>query len=90
MTKPARNLPPLPTVPRVKTIKIDNVTSESGPRAQSIIRALQGQTYMDLQVKFAPTGGSFDVLVETEHADSEDDIRAMVFSLLISEATRTR
>jgi len=84
MKKPARNLPPLPTAPRVKTIKIDNVTSESGPRAQSIIRALQGQTSMDLQVKFAPIGGSCDVLVETEHADTEDDIRAMVFSLLIS------
>lgn len=47
----------------MKTITIANVTSKNDSHAQAIVRTLQGKSYLNLQVKFAPAGGSCDVLV---------------------------
>lgn len=67
-----------------KTISIDNLPSETCERAEAVKRALQGKTYLNLQVRFAPAGGSFEVLVESGSARTEKELRGMVMSLLIS------
>lgn len=73
----------------MKTITIDNVISQDGSRAKAIVAALQNQSYLDLQVHFAPAMGSFDVLVESATAKSEKQVRDMVMGLLIGALDRS-
>ena len=44
---------------------------------------LQGKSYLDIQVKFAPVGGSVSAIAEGR-AKSEKELRDMVMSILIS------
>lgn len=63
------------------TITIHNVTSPK--YAEPLVRALQGKTYMNLEVGLAPVGGSLDVLVTTTRPEtSEEELRGMVMSVL--------
>lgn len=72
---------PIPSFP---SIKINNVAYRE--RAQPLIDALEGQTYMKLRVELCPVGGSFDVNVTTRRADtSEKELTEMVLMVLSSE-----
>lgn len=63
------------------TITIHNVTRRED--AQPLVDALQGESYMNLDVGVCPVGGSFDVTVSTSRPDtSEQDLNGMVMSLL--------
>jgi hypothetical protein len=65
------------------SLTINNVSSPESPMAKRIVSALKGQTYMNLQVHFAPVGGSFDVIVETAYEGaSEADLTQMVLGQL--------
>lgn len=71
------------------SIKIDNVIYEDCPKAQAIVRALQGKTYMNLQVQFCPVGGSCDVMVETNRPEtSKAELTEMVLAVLCASLPR--
>jgi hypothetical protein len=51
------------------SISVGNVTRKE--QAQKFVDAIQGKSYMDFQVKFAPAGGSFEVWVETAYFNQQ-------------------
>jgi len=65
----------------IQIVKIGNVGREDSPEAKAFAEALNGQTYMNFRVGFAPVGGSFDVLV-SGYAESEEELRQMVLEFL--------
>lgn len=65
------------------SITVSNVTSPESVIARAIVAALQGQTFMNLQVNFAPIRGSFNVLVETDYPETtEEDLTQLVLRQL--------
>ena len=72
----------------IKSIHLDYLPSENCPRAQALVRTLQGKSYLDIQVKFAPVGGSVSAIAEGR-AKSEKELRGMVMSVLISALSPT-
>lgn len=65
------------------TIKIYNVGRRED--AEPLRRALEGKTFMNLEVGLAPAGGSFDVLVTTSRPEtSEEELRDLATSVLVS------
>lgn len=64
-------------------IKIHNVIYRED--AEALRRLLEGKTYMNLEVRVAPAGGSFDVWVGTGRpGTSEEELRDMVMAVLVS------
>lgn len=65
-------------------IKVTNVPREQD--AASLVRALEGKTYLNLSVLVCPVGGSFDVRVQTLRPEtSKEELTEMVFGVLASE-----
>jgi hypothetical protein len=70
-------------VPTITSIKLTNVTNRG--YAQPLIDALQGKSYMDLQVALCPIGGSFDVNITTMRPEtSEQELTEMVLMIMSS------
>lgn len=68
-------------------IKIHNVPSTV--EAAPLIAALQGQSFMNLDVQLCPIGGSFDVHVETLDPNVEEaELTEMVLGILAHEICR--
>lgn len=68
----------------VKTV--GNVTNQAS--GQKFFDKINGQTYMNFQVKFAPVGGSFDVIVESNYNGSKKEISGMLNYLMFCEINR--
>ena len=50
------------------TISVGTVSRKF--QAQKFVDAIHGKSYMDFQVKIAPAGGEFEVLVQTQYFDN--------------------
>lgn len=69
------------------SIKIHNVSSEAS--AQPLKAALQGQSYLNLDVQLCPVAGSLDVRVETlDPTATEAELTEMVLGILSHEICR--
>ena len=68
------------------TITVANVSKPEA--AQKFVDAINGKTYMNFQVKFAPIGGSFNVLVETAYDAPREEIADMLTGLMFSTIAR--
>lgn len=65
------------------TVKVHNVAYRDD--AEPLMKALHGQSYMNLEVTVAPAGGSFDVWASTSRPNtSKEELREMVMSLLVT------
>ena len=73
--------------PRRLTVKITNICGnlyEARDYTQNLKDKFQGKTYMQIDFKCWPIGGSFNVGV-TGWADSEEELKDMFMSLLLNQ-----
>jgi len=67
-------------------IKIDNLVDEKS--GAHWVEAFEGRSYLDMKVRFAPAGGSFDVWLETEHPDADEEELSMMAFAFVGEMVR--
>ena len=66
----------------MNSVQIGNTSSKDSIEADKIFRALEGKTYMNFHVGFAPIGGSFDIWVESKYDCSESEFKDFVLFYL--------
>lgn len=64
------------------------LTNTARDNAAEKLQAVLGSCYMRFRVHACPAYGSFDIWVETDYTEDENEAKDMVLDILASAATR--
>lgn len=57
-------------------------------RAQKLVAAIEGKSYMNFRVGICPAMGEFSVVVESDYEASDEEITEMLMAIMAGEIMR--